>query len=346
MNILGIESSCDETAAAIVKDGRKILSNIVSSQIKIHQKYFGVVPELASRAHIENINYVIEEAVKQAGFSFDSLSKNVSAIAYTRGPGLAGSLLVGQIAAQTLSYIHKIPLIDINHLEGHFYAALLENASLKPPYLSLIVSGGHTELVIIEDFGVYKYLGGTRDDAAGEAFDKVAKLLKLSYPGGPVIDKLSESGNKAAVNFPRPYLWDTWDFSFSGLKTAVVNFVMPDFDKIQKNKKMISDICASFQEAVIDTIVNKTIAAAKKFAMKKIVIGGGVAANSGLRKKFLQMGEKEKIKIYLPSLQLCTDNAAMIACAGCYKHKLSEKSFTAHKQEKIEPGMKLRDWNE
>lgn len=333
--ILGIESSCDETSASVVKDGRIVVSNVVSSQEKIHRKYSGVVPELASREHIKNINFVVEKALQQANLSFKNIKK-LSAISYTRGPGLAGSLLVGQVTAQTFSFIYDIPLIDINHLEGHLYAALLGNHSLKPPFLSLIVSGGHTELAIVKDFGQYKFLGGTRDDAAGEAFDKVAKLLKLDYPGGPEIDNLSKKGDPQAVSFPRPYLWENWDFSFSGLKTAVVNFVR------EKRHASIADICASFQQAVIDTLIAKTLKAAEKYKIDKVVLGGGVSANSSLRKQFIEAGQKKKRKIYLPSLQYCTDNAAMIACAGYFK-------FMAGKQEsklqKIEPGLKLKSWN-
>ncbi|MCX5781643.1 MAG: tRNA (adenosine(37)-N6)-threonylcarbamoyltransferase complex transferase subunit TsaD [Elusimicrobia bacterium] len=332
--ILGIESSCDETSAAIVENGRKVLSNIVSSQENIHKKYFGVVPELASREHIKNINIVIEKAFSAAGTNFN----NISAISYTRGPGLAGSLLVGQVTAQTLAFLYDVPLVDVNHLEGHLYASFIENPELKPPFLSLIVSGGHTELVIVKDFGKYKFLGGTRDDAAGEAFDKVAKLLKLSYPGGPQIDKQSKKGNSEAIAFPRPYLWGSWDFSFSGLKTAVVNFV-------KNNRKInIADLCASFQQAVIDTLKCKTFKAAEEFKMKRIVVGGGVSANSSLRDQFLSEGKERGFDVYLPSVKYCTDNAAMIACAGYFKfiHYKNKGNDGIHR---IDPGMKLKSWN-
>jgi N6-L-threonylcarbamoyladenine synthase len=343
MLLLGIESSCDETAAAVVWAGRSIVSSVIASQIAIHGKYFGVVPELASRAHIENVNIVIEEALEKAKLSLASLRGEIAAIAYTRGPGLAGSLLVGQIAAQTLSSLFDVPLIDVNHLEGHLYAALLENPKLSPPYLSLIVSGGHTELIVVEDFGRYRFLGGTRDDAAGEAFDKVAKLLDLTYPGGPVIDRLARDGDAAAVRFPRPYLKGTWDFSFSGLKTAVVNYVKSS--AAQGRKTAVKDICASFQAAVIDTLSSKVFAAAKEYRISTIVVGGGVAANSSLRSALKKQGRREKIKVYLPSLALCTDNAAMIAAAGYYK--LNARGFngsTKNSWKKIEPGMRLENW--
>ncbi|MHB9154405.1 MAG: tRNA (adenosine(37)-N6)-threonylcarbamoyltransferase complex transferase subunit TsaD [Endomicrobiales bacterium] len=337
MNILGIESSCDETACAVVRDGRKILSSAVASQIAIHEKYFGVVPELASRAHLENMPLVLEKALTDAGIPLSCLGQQVAAIAYTRGPGLAGALLVGQITAQTLSSIFRVPLIDVNHLEGHLYAPLLRFKGLRPPYLSLVVSGGHTELVIVREFGRYEYLGGTRDDAAGEAFDKVAKLLKLRYPGGPVIDALARKGDPGAIKFPRPYLPGSWDFSFSGLKTAVVNFVHRP-----GTGAALEDICASFQQAVIDTLTEKTFAAARHFRMKKVVIGGGVASNSSLRAQFLKRGKKESRTVYLPPPALCTDNAAMIACAGFYKYR---KARPGNTHQRIEPGLALKDWD-
>ena len=337
MLIFAIETSCDETAASVVKNGRTILSSVISSQIAIHRKFSGVVPELAGRAHIENINFVIAEALKGAGVSFDKFSKKISAIVYTRGPGLAGSLLVGQVAAQTLSLVTGVPLVDINHIEGHMYACLLEYPELKPPYLALTVSGGHTELTIVQGFGYYKYLGGTRDDAAGEAFDKVAKLLKLPYPGGPAIDSLAVKGNPDKIHFTRPYLWGTWDFSFSGIKTAVVN-------EVRSNSSLkVKDICASFQRAVVETIVKKTMAAAQKYGMSKIIIGGGVAANSELRKTLVQAAKKDNRKAYLPPSWLCTDNAAMIGCAGYYKFKKMKGAAAPFKD--IEPGLTLKNWN-
>ncbi|MBN1622547.1 MAG: tRNA (adenosine(37)-N6)-threonylcarbamoyltransferase complex transferase subunit TsaD [Endomicrobiales bacterium] len=342
MIILAIETSCDETSAALVMNGRRILSNVVSSQEKVHGKYFGVVPELASRAHIENINWVYEAALKNARLTTNDIKKRVDAVAYTHGPGLAGALLVGQVTAQTISYLNDKPLVDVNHLEGHIYSALLEYPGLCPPYLSLIVSGGHTELVLVYDYGRYKVLGSTRDDAAGEAFDKVAKMLNLSYPGGPVIDKLSKKGNPEKIKFPRPYLWPTWEFSFSGLKTAVVNFVK-NSGALDKSK--VADICAAFQQAVVDTLAEKTIQAAKKFKMKKVVIGGGVAANSLLRDELVKRAKKEKIEVYLPSRALCTDNASMIACAGYYKYISGKKKYKNWKTRKIEPNLKLKSWH-
>jgi N6-L-threonylcarbamoyladenine synthase len=341
MNILAIESSCDETSVAVVKDGRRIVANVVASQIAIHRRYFGVVPELASRAHIENVNPVIDAALRQAHISFRNIGDRIAAIAYTRGPGLAGSLLVGQVAAQTLSFLCRLPLIDVNHLEGHLYAALLENRGLKPPYLSLIVSGGHTELIIVKDFGRYRFLGGTRDDAAGEAFDKVAKLLNLAYPGGPVIDRLAKDGDPQSVAFPRPYLPGTWDFSFSGLKTAVVNHVKRH--PVLRSGD-VRDICASFQAAVVETLVNKTVAAAQEYGLGQVVLGGGVAANSSLRRAFQAAGRRERLKVYLPSLALCTDNAAMIAAAGYYKMKAGKTAGANAFSQKIEPGLRFVDW--
>lgn len=343
MLILGIETSCDETSASVVQNGRRIKSNIISSQIAVHAPYFGVVPELASRTHLESINGVIESALREAKINFSDISTDISAIACTKGPGLAGSLLVGQITARTLSSIYKVPLVALNHIEGHFYAALLDHPSLKPPYLALIVSGGHTELIIVHSFGSYHYLGGTRDDAAGEAFDKVSKLLKLGYPGGPLIDKLSKDGKKDAIAFPRPYLRGTWDFSFSGLKTSVVNYVKKVEQLGTISSNLVNDICASFQQAVIDTLIEKTFLAAKKYNMNKIVIGGGVAANSSLRKQFENTARMEKIRLYIPSPTLCTDNAAMIACAGYYKFISSVPSLNTNA--KIEPSMELSNWN-
>jgi N6-L-threonylcarbamoyladenine synthase len=314
-----------------------VLSDAVSSQIKIHAKYSGVVPELASRAHIENINAIIGNALKCGGVSFNNFAKKVSLIAYTKGPGLAGSLLVGQVAAQTLSAVTGVPAAGINHIEGHLYACLLEHKNLKPPYLALIVSGGHTELIVVKDYGMYKYLGGTRDDAAGEAFDKTAKLLGLPYPGGPVIDKLAKKGDPGKVKFTRPYLWGTWDFSFSGIKTAVVN-------EVKKNSHFRKeDICASFQSAVVETLVSKTIAAAKKYGLTNIVVGGGVAANSQLRKDISDAARKEGLRAYLPPLWLCTDNASMIGCAGYYKFK-KLGAGAAKEDGRIDPGLKLKNW--
>jgi N6-L-threonylcarbamoyladenine synthase len=343
MLILAIETSCDETSAAVVKDGRTILSNVVSSQIAIHRQFHGVVPELASRAHIENINAVVAAALHEAKIPLALLGEKLDAIAYTRGPGLAGALLVGQVAARTMAFLSGLPLIDVNHLEGHLYAALLEHKKLEPPYLALIVSGGHTELVIVEGYGQYHFLGGTRDDAAGEAFDKVAKLLGLSYPGGPVIQKRARTGNPTAIKFPRPYLEGTWDFSFSGLKTAVVNHVNTTAGK-SRTTAMINDVCASFQAAVVDTLCAKTLAAAEKFKLKNIVVGGGVSANTALRETLQKRAHAVKRNVFLPSIALCTDNAAMIAAAGYLKYRQLGESAGATAAQKIEPGMRLTNW--
>ncbi len=335
MNILSIETSCDETSASIVKNGRLIRSNIISSQIHIHSKYGGVVPELASRHHLENINIVIVEALKKARLKMT----DIDALAVTQGPGLVGSLLVGIMAAKTLASLYRIPLIPINHIEGHIYANFLEH-TLKPPFLALVVSGGHTELIVQQDYTRYKILGRTRDDAVGEAYDKVAKLLGLGYPGGPVIDKLAREGDPNYVKFPRPYLPGSYDFSFSGLKTAVVNHVakLPAATCRLRTK----DIVASFQQAVVEVLVNKTLATAQKLKMKKIVLAGGVAANSALRALFAAKIKKTGLKIYYPSLILCTDNAAMIAGAAYYrsrnkKIKYNQKMLTF----KAEPNLHL-----
>lgn len=334
---LGIETSCDETAAAVVENGFTVRSSVVSSQIKIHEKFAGVVPELASRAHIENVNPVIGAALAEAGIGI----ADVDHICYTRGPGLAGALLVGQIAAQTLASVSGKPLIAVNHLEGHLYAALLEHRKLTTPYLSLIVSGGHTELVVVEEIGRYRYLGGTRDDAAGEAYDKVAKLLDLPYPGGPHIDRLAAKGNPAAVKFPRPYLWGSWDFSFSGIKTSVVNLLR----RTEQEKLVLrtEDVCASFQQAMVETLVEKTFAAARDASLKAIVIGGGVAANAGLRAAMNSRGKKEKISVHLPAPVYCTDNAAMIAAAG-YLRSVYDRAASADAFNRIEPDMLLTNW--
>ncbi len=335
MLILAIETSCDETSAAVVKNGRTVLSDVISSQIAIHRPFRGVVPELASRTHVEHINDRIARALKDARCLMD----DIDAIACTKGPGLAGSLLVGYMAARTLSLIHKKLLIEINHLEGHLYSALIEHPALKPPYLGLVVSGGHTELIIVKDYGRYHYLGGTRDDAAGEAFDKVAKLLGLPYPGGPEIDKCAKKGNAAAVKFTRPYLWGSWDFSFSGIKTAVVNYTSAL--RPQELRKQRDDICASFQQAVVDTLVEKTMAAAKQFKIKTVALGGGVSSNSLLRSRLQDRCGDDKIACCIPRPLLCTDNAAMVACVAYYK----QRKHRRHKKASgIEPSFKLENW--
>ncbi len=339
MLVLGIETSCDETSSALVENGRKVISNIVFSQEKIHSKYFGVVPEFASRAHLEKINWVIERSLNGKNIN------QVDAIAVTVGPGLMGSLLVGKIVAQTIAYVLKKPIVPVNHIEGHIFSIFLDYPKIKPPFLALVVSGGHTELIIFEDFGKYKVIGKTRDDAAGEAFDKIAKLLNLKYPGGPEIEKLSKSENKYVIDFPRPYMPETFDFSFSGLKTAVVYYVRDNFPKNVKKMKPIdiNSICYSFQKAVIDTLVWKTITAAKKFGLKKIVICGGVSANMALREEFFSLCKKEKLGIYFPSKKLSTDNAGMIACAGYYKIKNVKLKMQNLKIE-VDPNLKLSNW--
>ncbi len=312
MIVLGIETSCDETAAALVRDGRKVLRSTVASQLAVHRPFKGVVPELASRAHVERINQVIEEALG------DHRAQDLDAIAVTTGPGLIGCLLVGTVTARMLGWSWDVPVIGVNHLEGHLFAGLVEHPTLKPPFLGLIVSGGHTELVIFKGYGRYEKLGATRDDAAGEAFDKVATLLDLPFPGGPSIDKAARRGNPSAVAFPRAWIPGTSDFSFSGLKTSVANYLHAT---PKRRRPKIADLAASFQEAVVDVLVKKTVKAAKAHKLKSIVVGGGVAANTRLRAVFEKTARAEGLRVYLPDLSFCTDNAAMIAAAGYYKMK-------------------------
>jgi len=313
MLVLGIESSCDETAAAVIKDGRTILSNVVSSQNEIHGKYGGVVPELAARSHIQNIIPVIHSALTNAGISLEA----ISGIAVTQGPGLVGSLLVGLSVAKTIAYVKKIPLVGVNHVDGHMAAAFLEYQELTHPYIALVVSGGHTSLYEARAFGDHLLLGQTLDDAAGEVFDKVAKFLRLEYPGGVLIDKLSESGAKDAFHFPRAWIApDSLDFSFSGLKTSVITTIK----KIQRDVTPLEvrNIAASFQEAIVDVLVRKVFLAATKRNLKKIVVSGGVASNRRLREKLKEEAADKGVALYLPPPFLCTDNAAMIAVAGTY----------------------------
>lgn len=312
MLVMGIETSCDETACAVIDDKKTIRSDIVFSQIKTHRKYGGVVPELSSRRHLETINDVIDLALRKARCNLE----DINAIAVTFGPGLVGSILVGLTTANSLSFVYNLPLLGVNHLEGHIFANFIEHPNLSPPFLCLIVSGGHTCLVMVEDLGKYIIIGQTLDDAAGEAFDKVAKYLNLGYPGGPIIDTLAAKGNSSFVKFPRPNA-SSQDFSFSGLKTAVVNYVR-DFHG-RKNKRFIRDLVSSFQQAVVDTLVFKTLKAARKIGVNRIVLSGGVAANSCLRRFLEGAAKSEDIEIFMPSIHYCTDNAAMIACVGYYR---------------------------
>ncbi|HXT01081.1 MAG TPA: tRNA (adenosine(37)-N6)-threonylcarbamoyltransferase complex transferase subunit TsaD [Elusimicrobiota bacterium] len=306
MRVLGIETSCDDTSAAVVEDG-KILSNVVSSQTALHRPFRGVVPELASRAHLANLVPVVERALAEAG------KGRLDAVAFTRGPGLMGPLLIGKVAGQTLARLLGVRAVGVNHLEGHVLAAELEH-ELRWPAVALVVSGGHTELVLAKAPGRYRVLGRTRDDAAGEAYDKVARLFGLGYPGGPEIDRLAAKGDPRAVAFPRPVLQGTWDFSFSGLKTSVLYHLRDNPGPVKG--KRLADLCASFQEAVAETLVDKTLAAAAKFGAKDVMIGGGVAANSRLRALLKDRGEAAGFAVRLPSRILCTDNAAMIAHAA------------------------------
>lgn len=316
MNILAIESSCDETAAAVVQDGRKVLSNIISSQIEIHKLYGGVVPEIASRKHIEKVIQVVDEALKEASLTMDE----IDAVAVTYGPGLVGALLVGVSAAKSIAFAHNKPLIGVHHIEGHISANYIENEELEPPFLCLVVSGGHTNLVIVKDYGEYEVLGKTRDDAAGEAFDKVARAIGLGYPGGPKIQKISEEGNKDAIAFPRAKVADNpFDFSFSGLKSSVLNYINSCEMKGEEINK--ADIAASFQEAVVDVLVSHTIEGAKQLGFKKIAMAGGVASNTVLREEMKEACERRGFKFYHPSPILCTDNAAMIGAAAYYDYK-------------------------
>lgn len=325
--ILSIETSCDETAASVVENGRNILSNIISSQIEIHKEFGGVVPEVASRKHIENINDVVAKAMIEA----DTEPEDIDAVAVTYGPGLVGALLVGINFAKGLSYAWEKPLIGVNHIEGHINANYIENKELQPPFLCLVVSGGHTHLVNVKDYGVYKILGMTRDDAAGEAFDKVSRAIGLGYPGGPLIDIAAKAGNKDEIKFPRAIIDDeTLDFSFSGLKSAVLNYL---HNSKQKNETVkIEDVAASFQEAVVDVLVMKTIKAAKQENLSTIALAGGVASNSRLRERLKEECLMHNYIFMKPSPILCTDNAAMIGCAGYYKYltkKFADSSLNA-----------------
>ncbi|MEH7121979.1 tRNA (adenosine(37)-N6)-threonylcarbamoyltransferase complex transferase subunit TsaD [Bacillus sp. JJ1773] len=330
--IMGIETSCDETSVAIVKNGREIASNIVASQIESHKRFGGVVPEIASRHHVEQITIVLEEALKQAELSFDDLD----AIAVTEGPGLVGALLVGVNAAKALAFAHNIPLVGVHHIAGHIYANRLVT-ELEFPLLSLVVSGGHTELVFMKANGHFEVIGETRDDAAGEAYDKVARTLNLPYPGGPHIDRLAHVG-EATINLPRAWLEEgSYDFSFSGLKSAVINTV---HNAEQRGEKISpEDLAASFQASVIDVLVTKTLKAVEEYKVKQVLLAGGVAANKGLRSVLQKEFDKlPGIELVIPPLHLCTDNAAMIAAAGSI---LFEKGVRSTMALNANPGLEI-----
>lgn len=314
--ILAIESSCDETAASVVKNGRTVLSNIISSQIDLHTLFGGVVPEIASRKHIEKINQVIEEALTEAHMTLEEMT----AIAVTYGPGLVGALLVGVAEAKALAYAAKKPLVGVHHIEGHISANFIENPDLEPPFMCLIVSGGHTHLVIVKDYGEFEILGRTRDDAAGEAFDKVARAVGLGYPGGPKVDRAAKEGNPHAIEFPRAKVGDNpYDFSFSGLKSAVLNYI--NHAKMMGEEINVPDLAASFQNAVVEVLVSRTIEAAKQHGCRRVAIAGGVASNSALRAGMEKACREAGIQFFHPSPIFCTDNAAMIGAAAYYEYK-------------------------
>ena len=332
--ILGIESTCDETSAALLVDGKKLVSNVIYSQIEEHKKYHGVVPELASRAHAAKIAAVIDEALN---------GRDIDCVAFARGPGLPGGLMVGRVAAQTLANFKKVPILGINHLEGHLFACEFEDGEVKNPLsfplVALVVSGGHTELWYVKNYGQYKVLGRTRDDAAGEAFDKVAKLLGLAYPGGPQVSAQALKGRRDAVDFPRPLLPGTWDFSFSGIKTAV-SYYLRDHKDVS-----VPDVCASFEQAVCETLVKKTLLAARKYRVKHVAVGGGVAANSLLREMMSAEGQKLGIEVRFVPRKMSSDNAAMIALAA---YKLLQHAGEGALQKKwninINPNLKVKNW--
>ncbi|MDE6972415.1 MAG: tRNA (adenosine(37)-N6)-threonylcarbamoyltransferase complex transferase subunit TsaD [Lachnospiraceae bacterium] len=314
--ILAVESSCDETAASVVKNGRDVLSNVIYSQISLHTEYGGVVPEIASRKHIEKINQVIEQALTDAAMELNEMS----AIAVTYGPGLVGALLVGVSAAKAISFASGIPLIGVHHIEGHISANFIENKDLEPPFVCLVVSGGHSHLVVVKDYGVYEIIGKTRDDAAGEAFDKVARAIGLGYPGGPKIDKVSKEGNPDAIHFPRAKVADAqYDFSFSGLKSAVLNYL--NSCQMKGEEIVTADVAASFQKAVIDVLVDHSMDAVEQYGCRKFAIAGGVASNTGLREAFQKACGEKGIAFYHPSPVYCTDNAAMIGTAAYYEYQ-------------------------
>lgn len=313
---LGIESSCDETSAAVLGDGRGVFSNVISSQIKVHQVFGGVVPEIASRHHLDNINTVIDNALEEAEITL----KDVDLIGVTYGPGLVGALLIGLATAKAMAFALDKPLVGVHHIQGHICANYIEHKKLEPPFLALVVSGGHTNIIDVTDYNRYEVLGRTRDDAAGEAFDKVARVLGLGYPGGPLIDEAAKKGNPHAVEFKRVYLEkDSLDFSFSGIKTGVLNYL--NTQKLKGEAVSVNDTAASFQLAVMEVIVTKAVMAAERMKKNKIVLAGGVAANSLLREMLKDACDRKGFELYYPSPVLCTDNAAMIGCAAYYKYK-------------------------
>lgn len=335
MRILGIETSCDETAAAIVEDGHKILGQTIASQIVIHTKFGGVVPEVASRVHVETVTRVVGEAMEQANLNWDDLD----GIAVTCGPGLLGALLVGVSAAKGYALATGLPLIPVHHIAGHVAAALIDEA-VQLPFLALVVSGGHTEILKVDEKFMFSRLGGTKDDAAGEAYDKVARMVGLAYPGGPKVDEMATRGNPDAFTFPRSMMdEDNYDFSFSGLKTAVLNEIN---QRRQKGLEVpVEDLCASFQQAVVDVLVTKAARAMKETGSTQLVVAGGVAANQGLRQGLAQRAREDGFAVHFPPLSLCTDNAAMIAAAGT---KLLERGFTHDLSLDAYATLSLADW--
>lgn len=313
--ILSIESSCDETAAAIVVDGWEVKSNIIYSQIELHKLYGGVVPEIASRKHVEKVNQVIRAAIEEAHVTWD----DIDAVAVTYGPGLVGALLVGVSAAKAVAYAKKKPLVGVHHIEGHIAANYIEHPDLEPPFMCMVASGGHSHLVYVKDYTTFEIVGRTRDDAAGEAFDKVARAIGLGYPGGPKIDKLAKEGNKEAIHFPRAFMEDApYDFSFSGLKSAVLNYLNGCEMKHQKINR--ADVAASFQQAVVDVLTDNSVRAAKAYGCKRLALAGGVASNSSLRENMKQVAMEQDLQFYYPSPIFCTDNAAMIGVAGYHNY--------------------------
>lgn len=322
--ILGIESSCDETAAAVVKNGREVLSNVISSQIETHTVYGGVVPEIASRLHCENINGVIRLALREAGMRMEE----IDAIAVTYGPGLVGALLVGVSEAKALSYALGKPLVGVHHIEGHVAANFLQYPDLEPPFVCLIVSGGHTHLVIVKDYGVFEIIGRSRDDAAGEAYDKVARAVGLGYPGGPKVDRAAKDGNPHAISFPQGEVKDhPYDFTFSGLKSSVLNYI--NKANMTGQEICVPDLCASFQQSVVDALVSRTISCAGEYGYRTVAMAGGVSANSALRTAMQEACRKRGFRCCYPAPVYCTDNAAMIAAAGYYEYRKGVRSGTA-----------------